>query len=127
MESITSASTSASTSNFLVGAGGILLVVVLVYVLILSIVSTVTGSLYLSKIVNQPLKDSYNIVLYDDGSQPIAVRKYIIDTLPHTLTPDQVDMSFGRLPSIIFAGVQPSVANKIVIDLRKLGATVDAV
>jgi hypothetical protein len=109
-----------------ISSWGILLVILLVYAMIICITSSVTGSIWLSKIINQPLKDSYNIVLYDYGSNPIAVRRYILDG-PHSLTPDQVDSALIHQPAIIFSNVHPSDANKIVEDLRQLGAYVDAV
>lgn len=110
-----------------ISIGGVFLVILVVYLLIVCLTTTVTGSLWLGKTLNIPLKDSYNIVIYSTGSNPGAVQKYIIDNPLNTLTADSVNKALLQAPTIIFKSVTPSKANEIINGLKKAGAIADAI
>lgn len=110
-----------------ISLGGMLVVIICVYILFMSVTTTVTGSLWVAKTASEELQDIYNIVLYSVGNSPIGVRNYILNNPQNVLTPEQIDLAFARTPSIIFKNITPSNANKIITDIRKLGSLVDAV
>lgn len=108
-----------------IGFGGVLLTICSVFLLFLCIIAGITGSLWVSKVANEDLQDTYNIVLYSVGSSPANVKNYILSN--GGLSAQQIDMAFANTPAIVFKNVIPSRANKIIEDLRNMGSVVDAV
>lgn len=112
-----------------IGFGGMLLTICCVFLLFLSLTACVTGSLWVSKVASEDLQDTYNVVLYSTGSDAnkAKVKSYILASPFNRLTNQQVDMAISNTPSIIFGNVTGSNANKVITDLREMGAIVDAV
>jgi hypothetical protein len=108
-------------------AGSIFLVIIVVYILILCVTTLVSGSMWLSKALQMPLKDNYNIIVYSAASNPIGIRKYILDNPSNTLTSDALDKALLHEPTIVFKAISASKANEIVAGLKSQGAVVDAV
>ncbi len=105
---------------------GIVLLTVLLYIVIMSLITSVTGSLWLTKVATRPLKDTYDVVLFDDGDDLIALRSYILGNEAGVLDPDQVDKALSNLPAVIFSGVKPSVAEQIIGEIREKGGIAGA-
>lgn len=110
-----------------IGFGGMLLTIICVFLLFLSLITCVTGSLWVSKVASEDLQDTYNIVLYSVGYDMNRVRSYILANTQNTLNNEEVEMALSKTPAIIFRNITGANANKIITDLRGMGAIVDAV
>jgi hypothetical protein len=110
-----------------IGFGGMVLTILCVFCLFLTLIGSVTGSLWVSKVASENLQDTYNIVLYSVGSDQNRVKNYILSNTQNTLNNAQIDMALNNTPAIIFKNITGANSNKIVTDMRAMGAIVDAV
>jgi len=98
---------------------GIVMLTLLLYVLIMSIITTVTGSVWLTKVASRPLKDTYDVIVYNDGGSALEIRGMAVNE--SSLSPEQIDDALENLPAVIFPDMKPSDAQRILEKVRELG------
>ncbi|MEX0595008.1 MAG: hypothetical protein WD512_00800 [Candidatus Paceibacterota bacterium] len=110
-----------------IGFGGMVLTILCVFCLFLTLIGSITGSLWVSKVASENLQDTYNIVLYSVGSDKNQLKNYILSNNQNTLNNAQIDMVLNNTPAIIFKNITGANSNKIISEMRAMGAIVDAV
>lgn len=111
----------ALVSGNTITVAGIVLLTLALYICIMSVITTVTSSLWLTKSATRPLKDTYDVVLFNDGGNALGIKSYVLAHAENTYTSDTLDDALKNLPAVIMPEIKPSSAEQAVSQIQDLG------